>query len=162
MLRKRSLVMIMISVCSSVCLAQDHPNLSGTWKLNPSKSQLSEFSSSARTDVITQDGSQFTDKVTATNQMGDSSYTLTFTADGKKVALTDANAVNIGMLSVSDITAQWNGAQLVLNITEAIEGNPIPEKDTYELSSDGKTLTISQQSNTPMGEMDSKLSFDKQ
>ena len=94
--------------------------------------------------------------------MGDSSYTLKFTADGKKVTLTGANAVNIGMLSVSDITAQWNGAHLVLNITESVEGNPIPEKDTYELSTDGKTLTISQQTNTPMGEMDSKFVFDKQ
>jgi hypothetical protein len=162
MLSKRSVTMVLIGMRASTCFAQDHPNFSGTWKLNPSKSQLSDFSPSERTDVITQDGSQLTDKVTATNQMGDSSYTLKFTADGKKVTLTGANAVNIGMLSVSDITAQWNGAHLVLNITESVEGNPIPEKDTYELSTDGKTLTISQQTNTPMGEMDSKFVFDKQ
>lgn len=159
---KRTMITILIGVCISACFAQDHPNLSGTWKLNPSKSQLSDFSPSRRTDVITQDGSRFSDKVTATSQMGNSSYTLTFTADGKKLTLTDANAVNMGMLSVSDITAEWNGTQLVLNITESIEANPIPEKDTYELSPDGKTLTLSQQTSTPMGEMDSKFVFDKQ
>ena len=165
MIGKLTLALFVVAAFAGVSSAQDHPNFAGTWKLNLAKSNPGDYGPSARTEVITQDGSKFTDKVTSSSQMGDSAYTLTFTADGTKVTVApDSPQANLGQLTMKDITASWNGASLVLMMNLSFQQQmDLAGKYTYSLSPDGKTLTEANHISTgQMGDFDTTLVFDKQ
>jgi hypothetical protein len=164
MLKKSLVGLFAAALLACSAFAQDHPNFAGTWKLNLAKSNPGDYGPSARTDEITQDGSKFTDKVTSSTQMGDSNYTLAFTADGNKVKIAaDSPQAQMGMLTLEDITASWDGASLVVASDGNFQGQmEIASKNTYTLSADGKTLTIASHVGTSMGDFDTVLVFDKQ
>ncbi|HKV48858.1 MAG TPA: hypothetical protein VJN69_12265 [Candidatus Acidoferrales bacterium] len=164
MLRKALVGLIALGALASVSAAQSASTFSGTWKLNLSKSNPGDYGPSARTEVITQDGSKFTDKVTSTTQMGENDYVLTFTADGKKVTVApDSPGANMGNLTLKDITATLDGGSLVLMEDLSYQGQvDIAAQLTYSLSPDGKTLTIADHASTSMGNFDTSLVFDKQ
>jgi hypothetical protein len=164
MLKRMIVGLFALAVFAGVGFAQDHPNFSGTWKLNASKSNVGDYGPSARTDVIAQDGSKFTAKVTSTTQNGEDDYTLNFTADGNKVTIApDSPQAKLGNLTLKDITASWNGDSLVVLEDLNFQGQvDIAAKLTYSLSSDGKTLTIADNASTSMGNFDTSLVFDKQ
>jgi hypothetical protein len=164
MLRKAALALLALTILASASFAQNHPNFSGTWKLNLSKSNPGDYGPSARTDVITQDGSKFADKVDSTAQMGQSNYTLTFTADGSKVTIApNSPQATLGELTLKDLTASWDGDSLVLSESLSYQGQvDIAAKYTYSLSADGKTLTMKDHASTSMGDFDTTLVLDKQ
>lgn len=164
MLKRIGLALLAVAALAGVSAAQDHPNFSGTWKLNSSKSHVGDYGPSSRTDVITQDGSKFTAKVTSATQMGESNYTLTFIADGKTMTIPpDSPQANMGQLTLKDITAAWDGSSLVITENMNYQGQvDIGAKLTYTLSSDGKTMTIADHASTSMGDFDTSLVFDKQ
>ncbi len=164
MLRKALVGLFALAALTCVSVAQDTPNFSGTWKLNLSKSNPGDYGPSARTEVITQDGTKFMDKVTSTTQMGEEDYTLTFTADGKKQTIPpDSPEANLGNLMLKDITATLNGGSLVLAEDLSYQGQvDITAQLTYSLSTDGKTLTVADHASTSMGDFDTSLVFDKQ
>lgn len=153
-----------VAALAGVSLAQDHPNFAGTWKLNTSKSNAGDYGPTARTEVITQDGSKFTDKVTSTTQMGENNFTVNFTADGKTVTIPpDSPQANMGQLTLKDITAAWDGSSLIVTQNLSYQGQvDIGAKLTYALSADGKTMTIADHASTSMGDFDTSLVFDKQ
>jgi hypothetical protein len=69
----------------------------------------------------------------------------------------------MGMLTLEDITASWDGASLVVASDGNFQGQmEIASKNTYTLSADGKTLTIASHVGTSMGDFDTVLVFDKQ
>jgi hypothetical protein len=164
MLKRIVMVLLATAALAGASAAQDHPNFSGTWKLNSAKSNVGDYGPSSRTDVIAQDGSKFTAKVTSATQMGESDYTLTFAADGKTVTIPpDSPEATMGQLTLKDITAAWDGASLVLTENLSYQGQvDIGAKLTYTLSSDGKTMTIADHASTSMGDFDTSLVFDKQ
>jgi TPP-dependent 2-oxoacid decarboxylase len=164
MFKKSTLVLFAVAALACTSFAQDHPNFAGTWKLNSSKSNVGDYGPSVRTDVIIQDGSKFTDKVTSTTQMGESDYTLPFTADGNKVVIApNSPAANMGMLTLEDVTAVWNGATVAVTTDSSYQGQmEIASKAVYSLSQDGKTLTITNHVSMSMGDFDTTLVFDKQ
>jgi hypothetical protein len=144
MLKRIVVALLAVTALAGVSMAQDHPNFSGTWKLNIAKSNVGDYGPSSRTDVITQDGSKFTEKVTSATQMGESDYTLTFTADGKTGTIPpDSPQANMGQLTLKDITAAWDGVSLVVTEDLSYQGQvDIGAKLTYTLSPEGKTMTI--------------------
>jgi hypothetical protein len=164
MIRKTALALFALAALACVSSAQDHPNFAGTWKLNSSKSNVGDYGPSTRTDVITQDGSKFTDKVTSTTPMGEASYTLNFTADGTKATIPPNSPQSaMGNLTLLDVTAAWNGATLVLTTDSSFQGQvDVASKAVYTLSADGKTLTMANHVSTSMGEFDTSYVFDKQ
>lgn len=164
MLRKVAVGLFALAALAMAGGAQQAPNFSGTWKLNLSKSNPGDYGPSARNEVIAQDGSKFTDKVTSTTQMGENDYTLTFTADGKKVTIPpDSPEANMGNLTLKDLTATMDGSSLVLMEDLSYQGQvDIAAQLTYSLSPDGKTLTIADRASTSMGDFDTSLVFDKQ
>lgn len=164
MLKKAALMLIAVTALTSVGFAQDHPNFSGTWKLNAAKSNPGDYGPSAQTDEITQDGSKFTVKVSSSGQMGDSNYALAFNADGTKATIaSDSPQAAMGMLTLEDITASWDGANLDLLTDSNFQGQmEIGTKAVYTLSADGKSMTVASHSTTSMGDIDTTLVFDKQ
>jgi hypothetical protein len=165
MIRKVLLALVAVAVMACVSQAQSKPDLSGTWKLNPSKSQFNEYMSlNSRTDVIAQDGDKFTQKVTASSNQGDLNYTLSFIADGKSVDVpANSPAANQGVLTLLRISAAWQDSSLIVSEDLNYQGQvDITTKLTYDLSKDGKTLTIESHTSTQMGDISSKLVFEKQ
>ncbi|HEY6467962.1 MAG TPA: hypothetical protein VIY69_18320 [Candidatus Acidoferrales bacterium] len=153
-----------VTALAGVSMAQDHPDFSGTWKLNTAKSNAGDYGPTSRTEVVTQDGSKFTEKVTSQTQMGENDFTLSFAADGKTVTIPpDSPQANMGQLTLKDITAAWDGASLVVTENLSYQGQvDIGAKLTYTLSSDGKTMTIADHASTSMGDFDTSLVLDKQ
>jgi hypothetical protein len=136
--------------------AQTKPNFTGTWKLNVGKSDFGPIGGpDSRTDVIVQSEGMIKDDVNSDGQQGKISYSLNLKTDGTEAMVHIANR---------DITisAKWDGPSLIMNQKFDYEGNAITAKNTWALSSDGNTFTISSHINSPMGELDQKQVFEKQ
>jgi hypothetical protein len=164
MFRKAMLALFAVAALACVGRAQDHPNFGGTWKLNSSKSNVGDYGPSVRTDVITQDGSKFTDKVVSTTSLGDANYTLTFTADGTKATVPPNSPQSaMGNLTLIDVTAAWQGSTLVVTTDSSYQGQvDVSSTAVFSLSADGKTLTMANHVITSMGNFETAYVFDKQ
>ena len=163
----RNIFLTFIAVAAFACAgqAQSKPDFSGTWKLDTSKSQFNEYVSlSGRTDVITQAGDKFTQKVASVSDQGNANYTLAFTADGKPVDVpADSPAATQGMVTLKRISAAWQDSSLVVSEDLTYQGQfDFSSTLTYVLSPDGKTLTITSHSATQAGDIVTKYVFAKQ
>ena len=115
--------------------AQAPPNLSGTWVLQPDKSNFGPLPApTKRTDVIDHQEPRLTIKRTGTSQQGEFSADLVFAVDGKP----HKNTVNGNELTT---TLRWEGPVLVLVSTTQSPNGEITLTDRWSLSADGKTLT---------------------
>jgi hypothetical protein len=164
MLRKAAFMMFAMAALACTALAQDHPDISGTWKLNSAKSDPGNYGPTARTDVITIDGAKLSDKVTSSTQMGESDYTLTATIDGTKVTVAPGSPqANMGTLTLKELTAAWDGPALVVTTLASFQGQVDVATQSHDtLSADGKVLTMAMHASTSMGDFDETLVFDKQ
>jgi len=59
-------------------------------------------------------------------------------------------------------TTKWNGTKLATQRTIEVQGMSISTTDSWELSADGKVLTISREIRTPQGDFATKTVFNKQ
>jgi len=136
--------------------AQSKPNFSGTWKLNVEKSDFGVLPpSNSRTDVIDHQEPNLKDSVSDDGAQGQQNYTLSMTTDGKE-------AVNKpGGLDMKS-TAAWAANSLVVNAKLQFQGSDVVIKTTWALSDDGKMLTENVHLESPMGETDQKMVFEKQ
>lgn len=115
--------------------AQGPPNLSGTWVLQPDKSNFGPLPApTRRTDVIEHQEPRLTVKRTGSGPQGDFSAELVFAVDGKP----HQNSVNGNELSS---TLQWEGQVLVMMSTAQTPNGEVTLTDRWSLSADGKTLT---------------------
>lgn len=136
----------------------DHPNLSGTWKLDVAKSNFGQAPGPA-SEVDTIVDNEPSLKVTIAQKggaMGDLNMTEAMTTDGQPSSWK-------GMAD-SDVsgTAHWDGSTLVVNAKSSFQGSDVTLKETYSVSSDGNTLTHTMHAETSMGNFDSTSVFDKQ
>jgi hypothetical protein len=133
------------------------PNLSGTWVLDISKSDLGEMPApDSRTDAIDHSEPSFKDTV---NQMGGPMGQMTFTVS----AVTDGKTVSTWTFFGNDAksTAHWEGNTLVMHTDAKIQDDPVTIVSRYTLSPDGNTLSVQWHFSGPMGEGDTKLVFAK-
>jgi len=136
--------------------AQQKPDFSGTWKLNVAKSDFGALPGPAgRTDVITHKEPSLSDSVTVERADGKQQYTANFTTDDKEVTN------QIGGREVK-ATMKWAGSNLAITSKLVYEGSDVTGNSVWELSGDGKTLTISIHYASAMGEADQRLVFEKQ
>lgn len=133
------------------------PNLSGTWKLDASKSNFGQMQAPAsQVDTITQDGSSV--KIAIDQKggiMGDMAYTEALSTDGQS-----ATWAGMGGTQVTG-TAQWDGSALVVDAKTSFQGSDVKIKDTYTLSADGSTLTDVTHVESGMGNFDTTAVFTK-
>lgn len=133
------------------------PNLSGTWKLDASKSNFGQMQAPAsQVDTITQDGSSV--KIAIDQKggiMGDMAYTEALSTDGQS-----ATWAGMGGTQVTG-TAQWDGSALVVDAKTSFQGSDVKIKDTYTLSADGSTLTDVMHVESGMGNFDTTAVFTK-
>jgi hypothetical protein len=134
------------------------PNLTGTWKLDIPKSNFGQIPPpTSQTDTI--DDSEPAVKIVEDQKggmMGDMNLTSTLSTDGK-----ETTSPGMGGAPTTS-TAHWDGVALVVDSKLSFQGTDVKVKDTYTLSSDGKTLTEVTHVESGMGNFDSTSVYDKQ
>lgn len=135
-----------------------HPDFSGTWNLDISKSNFGQGQPPAsEVDTITDNGNSMSVAVAQKGgMMGDMNTTESYSTDGQP-----SSWKGMGDSTVTG-TANWDGNNLVVDAKTSFQGNDVKLKETYSLSSDGKTLTKALHAETGMGNFDSTSVYDKQ
>ncbi len=153
-------------VLTGMVFAQAKPDFSGTWTLDPAKSEMGGpgrgmggggmggggMMGGPMTVTIKQTAAD----LTIERKMGDQMMTATYKLDGSE-------SVNKGMRG-NDVksTAKWDGSNLVITSTqENQQGGAMQSTEVRSLSPDGKTMTVEMTRQTPRGEMKQKMVFNK-
>ena len=115
-----------------------HPDFTGSWTLDPAKSEGPMVPTSA-TLKVTQDEKSMKVERTTTAMGMTRSATATYALDGSPSKNTvSANGQNIDFNS----TAEWSDNVLVIKTTADFGGGSFSGTERYSLSDDKKTLTI--------------------
>lgn len=156
MIRKLIALTFLLALPLMSGFAQQKTDFSGTWKLNVAKSDFGVLPApESRTEVITHKDPSLSDTVTQESAEGKQHYTANYTTDGKEVVNT------IGPREVK-ATFKWVGSSLAMTVKFQYEGADVLGDNTWALSADGKTLTMTIHYTSSIGDADQKLVFDKQ
>ena len=147
------------AVLTSPLVAQ-HPDFSGTWKLNAEKSDARPGRGGGMMGMGDVQITQSDGKLVITMSMGERSRTTTYHLDGSESS-------NSGMRGNQMVTtSRWDGPSLVTegnNTVSTPNGDmQVKTKEVRSLSADGKTMTVVTTSTTPQGERTRTTIFDKQ
>src|SRR5579883_1642632 len=144
------LIPIALMMASAMCAAA--PDMSGTWKLNASKSEFGQFPApSSMTQKVTHAEPKLTVETKMTSDMGEFSFNANYTTDGKETTNQGFGG------SESKSTAKWDGDTLVIDTKGSFGDNSYTMKDKWTISEGGKVLTIQRHFSGGMGEMDQKM-----
>jgi hypothetical protein len=136
--------------------AGQKPDYSGTWKLNVAKSDFGPLPPpDSRLDIVEHKDPALKVKTSQDGAQGKQEYTLAMTTDGKEATN------NAGGLELKS-TGSWEGNNLVVDTKLKFQDNDVAIKAVWLLSDDGKTLTQNAHINSPLGELDQKMVFEKQ
>jgi hypothetical protein len=135
--------------------ADTHTDFSGTWKADMAKSDFGPMGGpDEQTNVIEHKDPKLKIKqsVKGGQRPGDSesNYMTDGTESTNKRGAQDVKTV-----------AKWDGAKLVMTTKLNAQGMDVTVTATYELAADGKTMTISSVINTPQGDFNTKVVFNK-
>lgn len=140
----------------AVASAQGTPNLSGTWVMDVAQSNFGGFPPlKSRTDQIMHDGTSFKIHRAQTDGQGMAELDFVYGIDGKEWKNTSPNQEITSVL-------HWEGRQLVLLQKVKLPQVTLDVTDRYELSTDGKMLTLTRHIIVPdQGETDQTFVFHK-
>ena len=96
--------------------------------------------------------------VTQKSQMGDVANDSTYTTYGKENV--NKSRSPAGDQDVKS-TTKWNGKTLATSRTIEAQGMSIGVDDAWELSADGKVMTINRQLKTPQGDFSTRIVLNK-
>ena len=159
---RKALTFVAVALLMAVpALAQDaKPDLSGTWSLDIAKS---EFGGAPAPDSIVHviEHKDPNLKITTTQKsaQGELTNTRNVTSDGKE----NVNKMRT-MVGEQDVhsTSSWSGRKLMTALKLDIQGNPIDIAEAWELSDDGKVLTVVRDIKTGQGDFHQKYVYNKQ
>jgi hypothetical protein len=148
---------VLFFALGGLAFAADHPNFSGEWKMNVSKS---DFGPMPAPEVLTRSIKHADPSIEyRTHQKGargDVTAEIKYTTDGKP-------SVNTVQGREAKGTARWEGDTLVIESWLAVQNIEIKGKEVWSLSDGGKTLTIRNHTSIPQqGEFDTTLVLEKQ
>ncbi|HME09651.1 MAG TPA: hypothetical protein VKG25_21515 [Bryobacteraceae bacterium] len=131
------------------------PNYSGTWKLNTAKSDFGPLPPpDSETDVIDHKEPTVVINVDAATAQGPQKYTLNTTTDNVE------SAVKMGPRDAK-VKTTWEAGNISSTVKLTFNDQDVSMKRVYVLSPDGKTLTVNNHLESPMGEADQKLIYEK-
>jgi hypothetical protein len=141
-----------------VAPSRAHPDFSGTWALDPAKSEGPMLPTSA-TLKITQDEKSMKVDRTVTAMGTTASTTSTYALDGSP----SKNMVSGNGRSVEfNSTAEWSENVLVIKTAADFGGNAFSGTERYTLSDDKKTLVIAGEASIGGQSVNTKQTFVKQ
>lgn len=126
---------ILLGLCVAAVLSAQAPNLSGVWKAVLEKSKFAGPPPSNYLEILEPAGVDLSETIGAWGPRGQQRSTLRLPPPASKPAIATYQGVP------ARFTTALDGAKLVLTVDVA--GRPSPVTNTYEVSSDGHTLTIS-------------------
>jgi hypothetical protein len=119
--------------------------------LNVAKSQYGQFPApEVMLRTVQIQGTQLSMKTYQKGAQGEVTTELKYTTDGKP----SINGANTG-------SAVWYGDTLVIESSREAQGARLTQRDSWSLSPDGKTLTVTTKVKLPNGEFDVKQVFEK-
>jgi hypothetical protein len=136
--------------------ADQHPDFSGEWKMNPAKSVLGPIPAPAslvRRFVHADPSLTITEEQKGGS--GDHVSTRRYTTDGREVTFQEDGSTVVA-------TAAWEGDALLIRSKADVGGTTFVFVQKMTLSDGGKTLTDALQIITPQGEINATYWFDKQ
>ena len=143
----------MILFCTGVCVLAADPDFSGTWKLNPKRSEIHAMPAYPGGVITIQHHDRLVE-YSAPLKTGYADVVWQYTTGGKEIR----TKAGTGTLSNH---AKWEGNDLLLNSTVALPDRNYTQMDHWHLSRDGKTLTIRREVVNLHGGMDSTLVYEK-
>jgi hypothetical protein len=147
---------LLLTAAFGIMQAQAKPNLTGTWKVDVTKSDFGSMPApDSQTEVITHEDPNLKISVAQTGEMGDLNFDLAYTTDGKECTNTVAG-------NEMKSTLNWDGDDLVIDTKGNFDGTDFTAKDRWKLSEDGKTITIDRHISSAMGDADQKILLEKQ
>jgi len=150
-----------MSLDVTVALAQAPPDLSGTWRLDPSRSRISETSGLAglakagapETLYITQPRNGTLVVESSMNE----SHARLYRPGG-----TTSTPVTVGQTGSITMTSRWDGRSLVGEGTREFTALPVARiKEVLSASADGRTLTVEVASSAAGVESSSTLVYSR-
>ena len=135
--------LIAFSFLGVPCYGQNVPDLSGTWKLDLSKSDYGDMPGpNERTDVIEQHGSNISESILAEQRHKTQRYILRFTTDGTINNLAPADRIHTWPLTVQSISSTWQGSSLLVVEGVKFQGLDQVARTRYTLSAGHNVLTM--------------------
>jgi hypothetical protein len=140
----------------AVALAAAPPNFSGSWKMNPAKSDFGPMPAPLQASSKIDHQEPHLKLVgTEVREEGERTFEMSISTDG-------AETTNqIGPLTLKT-KARWEGSALLVDSKATTDDGDLVIKDQWSLSEDGKTLTVVRNISGPRGEMTVKVVQDKQ
>ena len=153
MLIRRSLLLASFLAVQAIAA----PNFTGAWRLNISKSVYGKFPApSSMLRTVLHDGNSLSMTTLQKGSQGEVTTDLRYTLDGKPSTNTTATGD-------SKSIARWDVGRLVIETSRTVQNAELKSTETWELSGDGKLLTIETHLSLPQqGEFVVKQIFDKQ
>jgi hypothetical protein len=157
-MNRRSLLagLALVSLSTTLAMAADKPDFSGSWKMNASKS---DFGPMPAPDKLERTIKHTDPKMSVTSvsagPQGEMTTEATYTTDGK-------DSINtVRGMEVKSVAA-WDGSNLIIKSKREVQGMEISLVETWTLSADGKVLTIVNNASTPQGDFTLTTVMDKQ
>ena len=154
-LRRFMLTGLML-VGAAALTAAAKPNFTGDWKLNAAKSDFGQFPApSAMSQKATHEEPSLKVATKMATDNGDMEFESTYSTDGKET--TNSFGPN-AMKSV----AKWEGDTLTIQTKGQFGDAEVTIQDKWELSADGKSITIRRHFASSQGELEQKMVLEKQ
>ena len=156
MLRRIALPVVIVVACSCLVLTAA-PNFSGKWTLNKEQSEF-RTRDGEKPDItmtVEQTAEVLKVKQESSSEFMNREYSLKLNGEAQEMAGRGGRN--------SMVTPKWEGDVLVLTrVRENQQGEKMTSTEKWQVSADGKTLTIASKTPTPDGERESKMVFQKQ
>lgn len=154
MFKRTSLAFFVVVAFCSLLLSA--PNFSGKWVLDKDQSEM-RTRDGEKPDItmtIEQTGDTLKVAQESSVQFMNRDYTYKLNGETQEVAGRGGRT--------SKVTPNWEGDVLVVSTVRESQRGKMTSTERWELSPDGKTLTISAKNQTPRGEFESKMVYKKQ
>jgi hypothetical protein len=121
--------------------AADHPDLTGTWKLDAAKSDFGPFPGPASmTDRIQQQSAE----IVINRDRGGEPVVIHIPLDGSE-------RTNELRGNAMKTTAHWDGGTLVIDYSGEQRGRPAKSQERWTVAPDGKSITVIRRLSGPQG-----------
>ncbi len=155
MFRKTSLaVFVVIAVCGLLLAA---PDFSGKWVLNKDASTMRTREGAEKPDItmtIEQTSDALKVKQESSVEFMNREYSYKLNGETQEVAGRGGRT--------SKVTPKWEGDVLVVTTVREGQQGTMTSTERWQLSADGKTLTIDGKNQSSRGEFESKMVYQKQ
>ena len=141
--------------------AAEKPSFTGTWEMNKGQSDFGQMSSQMVPDKLTQ-------KITQRGEAELRAESTTVGARGTastdmKDKLDGSESINKNQMGEVKSIARWDGNHIAITSKREVQGMSIGLSEKWEVSADGKVMTVNRtMTGTPMGDIVTKMVFDKQ